>query len=471
MGADDEAPRRDPVAPEHEPLDALGRIAIALNSTMGLAEVLDVLAHQLLAHTGARRASLLLCSEDEAGTTTTSEADEVRCPSRLEPAVALAREQDVALWHTFRDAGPVELDDVQQAAFVRAEAVVVDDAAASELIPFGWAGRFGLECVVLVPLFAEGEPCGLLAVDYAREVGVPDAERRLLESMAEHAGMAVAKARRCEQTPRQAWLTAVILSTTRSLREAPDEQGVARCLASAVDTLLDAQTVAVARLDDGGWLHPLTCTGGHALPAPVQLDEVPRRLVDQVADWRREASRACQLEPDPWLCELFPEIEGHEVVLLGLPADGCPLALVLATRQQAATWDPEAVTTAEMLATLGVATLARHREDGAGLPPLAGDEQPGSRAAGGAGSGAPSDAEPSVLSSLTRREHDVLELVADGFTNEEIAERLWVSTNTVKTHVANVLHKLGVDYRRQAARKARAEGLGPPLREAVEPRP
>jgi DNA-binding NarL/FixJ family response regulator len=51
---------------------------------------------------------------------------------------------------------------------------------------------------------------------------------------------------------------------------------------------------------------------------------------------------------------------------------------------------------------------------------------------------------------LTRRECDVLQSLADGLSDREIAERLVVSTETVRTHMVNLLHKLGVESRLQA---------------------
>ena len=56
---------------------------------------------------------------------------------------------------------------------------------------------------------------------------------------------------------------------------------------------------------------------------------------------------------------------------------------------------------------------------------------------------------------LTRRQLDVLDLLADGLTNAEIADRLVVSVRTVDSHVAAVLGKLGVRTRREAARLRR----------------
>lgn len=51
---------------------------------------------------------------------------------------------------------------------------------------------------------------------------------------------------------------------------------------------------------------------------------------------------------------------------------------------------------------------------------------------------------------LTKREIEVLGLITEGLTNQEIAERLFITIKTVKTHVSNILSKLEVDDRTQA---------------------
>ena len=55
--------------------------------------------------------------------------------------------------------------------------------------------------------------------------------------------------------------------------------------------------------------------------------------------------------------------------------------------------------------------------------------------------------------SLTQREHQVAALVADGLPNAEIAERLFIAFETVKTHLSNISSKLGVAGRMELARE------------------
>jgi len=62
-------------------------------------------------------------------------------------------------------------------------------------------------------------------------------------------------------------------------------------------------------------------------------------------------------------------------------------------------------------------------------------------------------------SMLTKRELEVLELIVAGQSNQSISERLYVSVGTVKTHVRNILNKLGVEDRAQAAVLALRSGL------------
>ncbi len=64
------------------------------------------------------------------------------------------------------------------------------------------------------------------------------------------------------------------------------------------------------------------------------------------------------------------------------------------------------------------------------------------------------------LQGLTEREKEVLGLIATGLNNREIAEKMVISEKTVKTHVSNILEKLGVQDRTRAAIWALKQGLG-----------
>ena len=67
------------------------------------------------------------------------------------------------------------------------------------------------------------------------------------------------------------------------------------------------------------------------------------------------------------------------------------------------------------------------------------------RAGGGSG----------VIAGLSPRENDVLRMLAEGLTDREIAAALVISPRTVETHVSNVLHKLNVRKRAEAAQRYR----------------
>jgi DNA-binding NarL/FixJ family response regulator len=60
---------------------------------------------------------------------------------------------------------------------------------------------------------------------------------------------------------------------------------------------------------------------------------------------------------------------------------------------------------------------------------------------------------------ITEREVEVLRALADGLTNQEIGERLFISAKTASVHVSNILRKLEVPNRRAAAARARDLGL------------
>ena len=62
---------------------------------------------------------------------------------------------------------------------------------------------------------------------------------------------------------------------------------------------------------------------------------------------------------------------------------------------------------------------------------------------------------------ISKREHEVLELVAKGLSNQEIADKLFVSLNTIKTHTSNLFLKLEVKRRTQAVQRGKELRLIP----------
>jgi DNA-binding NarL/FixJ family response regulator len=69
---------------------------------------------------------------------------------------------------------------------------------------------------------------------------------------------------------------------------------------------------------------------------------------------------------------------------------------------------------------------------------------------------------------LSRREKEVLRLVAEGLSNAEIAARLFISTKTAGNHVSNILTKLGLRSRTEAAAFALLHVAQPPLAELAD---
>ncbi len=66
---------------------------------------------------------------------------------------------------------------------------------------------------------------------------------------------------------------------------------------------------------------------------------------------------------------------------------------------------------------------------------------------------------------LSRREVEVLQLLSQGYSNQEIADKLFVSLNTIKTHISKIYQKLNAKRRTQAIQKARELALIPQVEE------
>lgn len=66
-----------------------------------------------------------------------------------------------------------------------------------------------------------------------------------------------------------------------------------------------------------------------------------------------------------------------------------------------------------------------------------------------------------LIEPLSERELEVLELITEGLTNQDIASRLFLSLRAIKVHACNIYGKLGVHNRTQAVTRARALGVLP----------
>jgi DNA-binding NarL/FixJ family response regulator len=83
----------------------------------------------------------------------------------------------------------------------------------------------------------------------------------------------------------------------------------------------------------------------------------------------------------------------------------------------------------------------------------------GPRPIGGAAAGQAPAAPAETPGGLTRRELEILRLVAEGHSNSQLARMLWVTEQTVKFHLSNIYRKLGVSNRTEASRWAQLNGV------------
>jgi DNA-binding NarL/FixJ family response regulator len=197
--------------------------------------------------------------------------------------------------------------------------------------------------------------------------------------------------------------------------------------------------ITVLVVDD----HPLFRDGLVGLLATVDDVEV----VGAVGDGESAVRRSLELTPDVVLMDLnLPGLPGLEAIRRIVARDAAPAVLVLTMVD-----DDDTVTAALRVGARGYLLKGAVQEEVlAALRTVA---------AGGAVFGA--GAAQRVLSGdrrvgdLTPREAEVLALVADGRSNAEIAHALGLSRKTVQNHVSNVLAKLQVRDRTQAALRMR----------------
>ncbi len=192
----------------------------------------------------------------------------------------------------------------------------------------------------------------------------------------------------------------------------------------------------------------------HALDS--QADPLPIQIVGEAANGREAIELACSTQPDVILLDLvMPELDGVQAIP-GIQ-EGSPgsriLVLTSFTEDDKILPAIQAGTHGYLLKDIAPQALAQAiRGAFAGevqLHPAAARKLMEVAAQGNAR--AENEQRVAGASALTAREREVVELIACGMNNRAIAERLFVSEKTIKTHVGNILQKLNLEDRTQVA--------------------
>jgi DNA-binding NarL/FixJ family response regulator len=214
----------------------------------------------------------------------------------------------------------------------------------------------------------------------------------------------------------------------------------------------DGGPVRVLIADD----HPLVREGLRTFLG----DEV--EVLGEACDGEEAVRLALELRPDVLLLDLrMPHVDGVEATRR-LRDAGAPCRVLILTSFSDEPRVGDAVRAGALgylLKDVGRADLLRAVRDAArGVPTLhpSAQEQLLRDVAGGGGAPAPTAA---PLAALTRREREVLRLVARGESNKRVAAALGLSEGTVKSYLSGVFEKLGVGDRTQAALWAVRNGM------------
>lgn len=326
--------------------ELLHRVAITLNSTLDLRDVLHRLADLALETTGANRCSLFLME----GT-------------KLSPAVALGEDTDVDLWDAFHTMGPVDLRRIPDGLEVLRglRAIAIEDAERSDLIPEAWTDQFGLESVVVVPLHAAGDLCGVMVLDYPYR-SFEDDEVRLLESLATYAGLAVRNAWLFESAQRRARIQEALARGGRELTATTEQSQIIDVLVDAFTRVLGAGGCGIGLFDQRR--QRITTVASSAFvdrdapQTPLPFSDVPTSVLDRLTESWAERIGPVWFGEEPWFGPLIGEgFECH--LVLPLTVQGEVRGAVILGFDHANSLDEEELSGSRTLAAMGSAVLER----------------------------------------------------------------------------------------------------------------
>ena len=184
------------------------------------------------------------------------------------------------------------------------------------------------------------------------------------------------------------------------------------------------------------------------------------KLIGEAVNGLEAVQKACELKPDVILMDMvMPQMGGLEAIQK--IKEQCPESHILVLTSFS---DDETVFPAIKAGALGYLLkntspdrlLSAIRDVNQGNPSMSSDIASKLMRELQRKTNLPPTDEP-----LTDREMDVLKLIAEGMTNQEIADQLVISEGTVRTHVSNILSKLHLANRTQAALFALREGYTP----------
>lgn len=324
----------------------LERIALALTSTLDLAHVLELLARVGLDATGAGGVGVLLLDGRS-----------------LTPAAVVREIETDDLQGRFHGMRPIELDSFRYSLLREGRVLALEDARDHDLIPREWVDRFVLRGVALVPLMAEGEPCGVMVVDWDDVRSFASEDIAMLEALGAYAGIAVRNARSFSTLADRARIQAMLARSAARLAAPLAPREIAARLADAYMELLDTRLCAVALLDPK-WrqITTLVVRGGRAVDGPIAFRDVPGDLVDHLIERLSSKRRPEPLDRHPWLdCHIGGGDAGVEQymavpVVLGDYARG----VVLLGFGGATVPGDEESSAAEVLAGIAAAAVERY---------------------------------------------------------------------------------------------------------------